>query len=99
MLADEIQEIGEIIAQQVFGKPYRELRFAEEKGGLAKSELFHCSATAQTVRLEALKVAAYRFTGVRYGWPDILEICHEVIARPGAIEKQKEYLRKKGYLQ
>jgi len=77
MLLDEIREIGEIIAPKLYGKSYRELAFAENMGGIEKSELFHVCATAQTIRLEAMKTAAWSYGSKRtkYGWPEILEIC------------------------
>lgn len=100
MLMDEIQEIGEMIAPSLYGKSYHELAYfiLGEKTKMMDSELFHVCATAQSIRLEAIKAAGFRFKDRVYGWPDLLEICNEIIQRPGVMEKQKELLREKGYL-
>ena len=101
MLMDEIQEIGELIAPKLFGKPYVELGFTENFAKLKTSELFHCCAEAQLIRLQALQLLKHR-SGKTYGdvsWPELLLLCKEVIEQPGRLEQQKKTLRQRGYLQ
>ena len=98
MLLEEIQEIAELIAPKLFDKTYAQLGFAEGWGKLKTSELFHCCATAQVIRLDAIKTAEIRFQGRSFTWPEVMGICEEIISQPERLAYQKEELRKRGYL-
>ena len=101
MLMDELAEIAELIAPKLFGKPYSQLGFTENFGKLKTSELFHCCAEAQVIRLQALQLLKHR-SGKTYGdasWPELLRLCEEVITQPDRLEQQKKTLRQRGYLQ
>jgi len=98
VLLEEIQEIAELLAPKLFGKPYAQLGFAEAWGKLKTSELFHCCMIAQAIRLDAVRAAEIRYNATRYSWPEIMGICEEIIAQPERLQQQKEELQKRGYL-
>lgn len=76
----EIEELNQILAPKLFGKPLAELDFFTTFKGLEGSERFKCSKAAAEVRLEALKRAGR--AGREYSqmaWPEFLMYCEEVI--------------------
>lgn len=88
-----------LIAPKLFGKDYFKLRFETTIGQLANSELIHCSAEAQRIRLEARKLSANRGRDPdRLSMPELLELCEQVLNRPDALALQKLELKKRGYL-
>jgi len=76
----EIEELNQILAPKIFGKPLAELDFFTTFKGLEGSERFKCAKAAAEVRLEALKRAGK--AGRAYSdmaWPELLIYCEEVI--------------------
>jgi hypothetical protein len=98
-LFEEIAEIGEQVAQELFSKHYDKLTFAERTKGVEQTELFQCARIAQVYRLRALDLS-YQHTGKRYNdltWPEIRPYVAVAIREKKAIEQQKAELRKRGY--
>lgn len=99
MMAD-IQEICELIAPRLFGKPYSELTFfvPGEQTKKENCELFQCAAIAGQIRLDAMKSLQLRFPGVSHAWPTLMQVCEELAETPERLALQKQKLRERGFL-